>query len=804
MSSSLHDQDSGEGVKKRTGWQRCRLSAVILAIAVGASGAAAQPAPHADVVTGTQQEPGAELIHLTNGTLRIRPCNGEIVRVTYVPGPSIPDLSNPAISDSACSGAPFSIGQTAGGIKIITEGVRAEVNRNSGAVRFSDGQGNSKLAEADWPFPRSVTDTVTDEQPAHEASVWFALTPEERLYGLGQHQTGVLNQRNLELVLSQDNTNISIPFFLSSKGYGLLWNSASVTDWNNRFRQVLAVRSNDADAVDYYYIGGPSFDKIIAGYRQLTGTAPLFSRWAYGYWQSKLAYASSDQLLGVAAKYRELHIPLDNIVLDAGWETEFGSRTFNPNYPDPKAMVQGLHDQHVHLMVSIWPLFQPGNANYEEMATKGYFVTLGPNHLPSYLPGARLYDAFNTDARRLYWQQVKKSLYGIGVDAFWMDSTEPADLYAEEHGPMLAEAKTALGDGSKYANLFPLMTTAAIFDGQRSQAGSNRVFILTRSAFTGMQRNAAAAWSGDTLTTWDSFRRQIPAGLNYSLTGLPYWTTDIGGFVGGDTANPAYQELFVRWFEYGAFCPIFRAHGARKNNQNELWSFGPQAQQILTLYDRLRYRLMPYIYTLAAKTTFDSYTPMRALAFDFATDDKALDINDEFMFGPSFLVAPVTEAGAASRDIYLPKGTDWYDFWTGQRLAGGQTVHADAPLSVLPLYVRAGSIVPMGPEEEYTGEYPSAPVELRIYPGTDGDASLYHDDGLTYGYQKGQFAWVPMHWSEASHTLTLAARRGQFSGTSSTQEFHVTLVALGHGVGEAATSGDRTLTYSGGSLQAHF
>lgn len=765
--------------------------------------ASAQPAPHADVVVSARQTAGAEMFQLTNGLLRIQPCEGEIARITYVAGTVIPDDKNPAISDAACSPTAFSIRDSSGKFEISTSQMRIAVNKNSGAVSFYNAEDDLMLAESDWPFPRSIVDTVTDGQPAKQASTWFALTPEERLYGLGQHQTGVLNQRNLELELSQDNTNISIPFFLSSKGYGVLWNSASVTDWNNRFRQVLAIRSNDADAVDYYYIAGPSFDKIIAGYRHLTGAAPLFPRWAYGYWQSKLAYASTDQLIAVAAKYRDLHIPLDNLVLDAGWETTFGSRIFTEHYPDPKSMVQRLHDQHVHLMVSIWPLFQPGSANFEELASKKMFVTPGPNALPAYLPGARLYDAFNADARKIYWEQAKKSLYDIGVDAFWLDSTEPADLYAEEHGSMLAGAKTAMGDGSKYANLFPLMTTAAIYDGQREEPGNKRVFTLTRSAFTGMQRNAAAAWSGDTLTTFDTFRRQIPAGLNYSLTGLPYWTTDIGGFVGGDTNDPAYRELFVRWFEYGAFCPIFRAHGARKNNQNELWSFGSQAQEILTLYDRLRYRLMRYIYMLAAKTTFDGYTPMRALAFDFASDEKALDISDEFMFGPALLVAPVTERGATSRDVYLPKGADWYDFWTGQRIAGGQSIHRDAPLAVLPLYVRAGSILPLGPEEEYTNEYPSAPIELRIYPGADGDAKLYDDDGLTFNYEKGKYSWTPMHWIDASRTLVFEERQGQFAGASNT-EFRIVIVAPGHGTGEAAATDGQKEVYRGKALKVRF
>lgn len=786
----------------KTRLRNCRhyLQTMVLTCAV----CAAAQSPHANVVLGEQQTANEELIHLTNGTLRIKPCEGEIARVTYVTGSTIPALSNPAVSDSTCSPAAFTIHDSTAELEIVSDGLHIGVNKNSGSVHFSDALDNLMLSETDWPFPRSVVPTVTDGQAANQASVWFALTPEERLYGLGQHQSGILNQRNLELVLSQDNTNISIPFFLSSKGYGVLWNSASVTDWNNRFRQVLAIRSNDADAVDYYYIAGPSFDKIIAGYRRLTGTAPLFPRWAYGYWQSKLAYSSTDQLLEVASKYRLLHIPLDNLVLDAGWETEFGSRIFTQQYPDPKAMVQRLHDLHVHLMVSIWPLFQPGSANFDELEANGFFVTPGPNPLPAYLPGTRLYDAFSKGARDAYWHQVKKSLYDIGVDAFWMDSTEPSDLYAEEHGPMLAGAKTALGNGSKYANLFPLMTTAAIYDGQRSQPENKRVFILTRSAFTGMQRNAAAAWSGDTLTTFDTFKRQIPAGLNYSLTGLPYWTTDIGGFVGGNTTDPAYRELFVRWFEYGAFCPIFRAHGTRQNNQNELWSFGLQAQDILTLYDRLRYRLIPYIYTLAAKTTFDGYTPMRALAFDFATDSKALDINDEFMFGPSLLVAPVTEAGATSRDVYLPKGTDWYDFWTGERIAGGETVRRAAPLAVLPLYVRAGSILPLGPEEEYTGQHSNAPLELRIYPGADGDAKLYSDDGLTYKYEKGQYAWVPMHWNDASRTLTLEGRQGQFAGAPADREFHITLVMPGRGVGEVIADSDRSLVYTGGPQRIHF
>jgi len=787
-------------MRKRTGSRKRWLQALVCAMVAPAGLAQQSIPPHPDVVRSEQQIHDAEIIELTTGTLRIKPCGGDIVRVTYVTAASIPDLSNPALPDSACPASSFSVYDDGTLIEIVTGDLRVDVDRHSSAVRFNR-YGRRMLAETDWPYPRRIAPTVTEGQPAHSASVWLALAPDERIYGLGEHETGQLNERNTQLVLSQDNTNISIPFFVSSRGYGVLWNSGSVTNWNNRFRQIVAFQSDDADAVDYYYIGGPRMDQIIAGYRRLSGQAPLYPRWAYGFWQSKLAYASSQEVLDLVASYRSLHIPIDNVVVDAGWETLLGSRIFNSDYPDPAEMIQNLHHQHIHLMVSVWPLFQPGSANFDAMQSRGFFIPPGPDFLPAYIPGERLYDAFSPGARALYWDQVKSSLYDAGVDGFWMDSTEPLDAYGEEHGPMLGGARTALGDGSKYANMYPLMTTQSIYEGQRQQPEDKRVYILTRSAFTGEQRNAATVWSGDTATTYDVLRRQIPAALNYSLTGLPYWTSDIGGFVGGDAEDPAFQKLFVRWFEFGAFCPIFRAHGARPTN--EIWSYGPDAQKILTLFDRLRYRLMPYIYAMAAHTTLDGYTPMRALVFDFPSDARALDISDEYMFGPSLLVAPVTAKDATARDVYLPVGPDWYDFWTGQRFSGGQTIHRAAPLAVLPLYVRAGSILPMGPEEEYAGEYPDAPIELRIYPGGDADTSLYSDDGLTYAYEKGQYAWLPVHWNDATRELTLAERQGQFPGPAGGQPFIVTLVGPGRGIGEEEPNQSRHLVYNDSPLHMH-
>jgi alpha-D-xyloside xylohydrolase len=751
-----------------------------------------------------QQDSSGVNVRFAQGVLRIQPCAPNMARIIYSQTPVVPSPSRPYMQSANCTTVPFHLQNDEKAIVIAMPELTVAVSRKSGAVSFRTPDGKELLRESDFPRPRQIKPVITDGLATHRASVWFALTPDERFYGLGQHQNGLLNQRNLEMELSQDNTNISIPFFLSSKGYGVFWNNASVTRWNNRFQPVLAMSSNVAPVVDYYFINGPSFDTIVAGYRKLTGDAPLFPLWAYGYWQCKLWYSSQREMLDVAEKYRQLHIPIDNIVLDEGWETVLGSRNFVPSFPDPAAMVRTLHDNHFHLMVSIWPIYQPGSANFDEMQKKEFFIGQGVNRLPDFVPGSRTYDPFSPEGRKTYWEQTKKSLYDIGVDAFWLDSTEPSDAYGEEQGSLLAGAHTAMGNGSRYANLFPFLTTQAIYDGQRATTDRKRVFILTRSAFAGMQHHAAAAWSGDIAANFITLKREIPAGLNYSMTGLPYWTTDIGGFLGGDTTDPAYQELFVRWFQYGSFCPIFRAHGTRVNHQNELWSYGPEAQKILTLYDQLRYRLLPYIYTLGAKTTFDSYTPMRALPFDFREDPKALDINDEFMFGPSLLVAPVTDAGATSRRVYLPQGTDWYDFWTGERTPGGQTVDRAAPLDTMPLYVRAGSIVPMGPESEYTDQHPDGPIELRIYPGADGAFRLYEDDGISYDYEKKLCAWIGMHWDDKTRTLSFEARQGSYPGMQPHHQFSIVLVDPANGTGEGISSAGRSVDYDGTAQQVQF
>jgi alpha-D-xyloside xylohydrolase len=409
-----------------------------------------------------------------------------------------------------------------------------------------------------------------------------------------------------------------------------------------------------------------------------------------------------------------------------------------------------------------------------------------------------LYDAFNPAARDYYWDQVNNGVFKLGADAWWMDTTEPETEGTEEN--ILLNHKVAIGDGARYANAYPLMTTGGIYDHQRATNDEKRVFILSRSAWAGSQRYAVTAWSGDILSDFETFKRQIPAGLNFELSGVPYWTTDIGGFILGHPNDPVYRELFIRWFQYGAFCPIFRVHGTRVPNENELWSYGPEAQTILTNFDRLRYRLMPYIYSNAWKVTSEQFTPMRPLVMDFADDTRVRNIGDQFMFGRSLLVNPVTEQGATTRHLYLPK-TNWVDFWTGETLNGGSYIDAPAPLSSLPLYVRAGSILPMGPELQYASEKPADPIELRVYSGADADYTIYEDEGDSYRYEKGAYATIPIHWNNQTQTLTIGARKGSFAGMLTKRTFQVVLVKAGHGTGIGSTSlPDRTVMYDGNAL----
>jgi alpha-D-xyloside xylohydrolase len=770
-----------------------RSTRVLVFVMALAAPAFAQWTPMSPVVSVQPQSDGATFT-MKSGTLRLQICSDSIIHVLYSPTSSFPpSRPDPVVVKTSWTEAKFAVQTSDEEISLTTARLRVIVTRKDGAISFRNSDGKQLVQES---TRKLIPVNVNGEDTYRAESFLNIYGSHEALYGLGQHQAGVWNYRGDSVDISQDNTSIAVPFLVSSNGYGIFWNNDSRSRFNNRFANYLYISSEVADIVDYYFLYGPELDQVIASYRELTGQAPMFGKWAYGFWQCKNRYKSQDEILGVARKYRELHIPVDNIVQDWFWWNRKGEFVFNKNYPDPKAMVDELHHENFHLMVSIWPFFEPGSANYDFMDKKGWFIDKFKYAKPPYHTDAMaVYDATGAEARKFYWDQVDKGLFKIGVDAWWMDTTEPETEGQEEN--IQIGHKLAIGSGDRYVNAYPLLDTGAVYEGQRSASDKKRVYILSRSAFAGSQRNAVTAWSGDINSDWFSYRRQIPAGLNFSLSGIPYWTTDIGGFVLGNPTDPRFRELFVRWFQYGTFNPILRVHGTRVPDENELWSYGPDAQKILVGFDRLRYRLLPYTYSLAWMTTNDSYTPMRPLVMDFRTDVRAQNTWDEFMYGPAFLVNPVTEAAATNREVYLPDAK-WYDFWSGASTHGEQAITAQAPLEQLPLYIRAGSIVPLGPAIEWSTEKPADPIELRVYRGADGAFTLYEDENDNYNYEKGVHATIAFRWDETKQALTIGEREGQFPGMSTSRTFRVVFVSEHHGVGiEPSEPADKIVQYAG-------
>lgn len=772
----------------------------ILALSLAAT-ASAQWNP-LNPITAIEQQRDGVLFRMKSGVLKLEVCTERIVRVLYSPGSSLPNRRDYVVVKNDWPATNWQMRSAGDTVTLVLPNLQVSVTRKDGVITFSDSAGAKLFGD----YSRTMTPVEVNGEKTYRAETFSNLWgSSEAFYGLGSHQAGVWNYRGEAVDISHDNTNISIPLFLSSNGYGIFWNNTSRSRFNNRFLNALYLSSEVADVIDYYFIYGPEFDTIIAGYRALTGDIPMFGKWAYGFWQCKNRYMSQEELLGVARKYRELHIPVDNIVQDWFWWYTMGEPVFDVSrYPDPNAMIEELHKNHFHFMISSWPYFRPGSKTYEEMDKRGFFVD--KTKVAGFHPaGQALYDAFNPEARKYYWNLLDTALFRIGVDAWWLDTTEPETEGRETN--ILATNNVAIGNGARYANLYPLMATIAVYEGQRGKTDRKRVFILSRSAFAGSQRTAAAVWSGDVNSDWVFFKKQIPSGLNYSVSGLPYWTTDIGGFLLGDPDDPAYRELFIRWFQFGTFNPIFRVHGTRKSNQNELWSYGPDAQKILVDFTRLRYRLLPYIYSLAWMTTSGGYTPMRALIMDFRTDVQAANVGDQFMFGPALLVNPVTEPAARPDDrpvglagwrrLYLPRAK-WYDFWSGRSVEGGRIIDAEAPIERLPLYVRAGSIVPMGAEVEWAIGSPTDPIELRVYRGADGNFTLYEDEGDNYDYEKGVYATIEFHWDDARQVLTIGDRNGQFPGMLESRTFRIVFVREQHGVGiELREKPDKVVQYSG-------
>jgi alpha-D-xyloside xylohydrolase len=579
-------------------------------------------------------------------------------------------------------------------------------------------------------------------------------------------------------------------------------------------RNELSLSSDVAHALDYYFVAGTDLDDVIAGYRELTGPAVMLPRWAYGYWQSRQRYTTQEELLGVLREYRRRHIPIDNIVLDWFYwrEDQWGSHEFDATrFPDPRAMVDSVHRENAQIMISVWPKFYPGTEHYRELDSAGFLYKrqiemqardwVGPGYVSTF------YDPYSQPARDMFWRQIREKLDVLGFDAWWMDATEPdmlSNLTIEER--TLRMSPTALGPGAEFFNSYVLGQSRAIFEGEQSVDSNDRVFILTRSTFGGLQRYGSATWSGDVAARWDDLRLQISAGVNLSMAGLPNWTHDIGGFAVEDRytrQDPAHlaewREQYLRWFQFGAFTPLFRSHG--EFPFREIFNIAPdgsEVQNALIQYDRLRYRLLPYIYTLAADTYHKGGTIMRGLVMDFPDDPNARNLGDQYLFGPAFLVAPVTRFRARTWDVYLPARARWYDFYTGRAYDGGRTVTADAPLARIPLFVRAGSIVPTGPAVEYSDERLDGPITLFIYRGADGAFDLYEDDGETYAHQTGAFTRIPIRYDDATGTVTIGARQGSYPEMVDRRTFHVRWIAgPGRDAANFDAPPDGTVEYAG-------
>jgi len=708
-------------------------------------------------ITALKKTASGITLHTTQGILVIEPWTDRIIHVTAYRNADWKGAYNPAVI-ARPQPVKWQLVESTDAYTLSTPALQVRVNRATAAISFRDSSGKVILDE-----PENARQTPAQGVGAVRQEFSEEFGHHYPVFGLGQHPTGTFNYRGSTVHLQQANRDVAVPMLVSQRGFGILWNNASVTDvdadvaWDPN---QIVLRSEAGGGIDYDFIYGPAIDGVIAGYRHLTGDAPMMARWTWGLFQSKEHYATQQELLDVAAKYRELGAPLDAVVQDwFYWKPgEWGRHVMDPaRYPDPAGTVAALHKENVHTIISVWARFDKGLENAKELESIGGLFPRTSNVYPA--GEGRWYDAYLPAARDMYWRQVMKTLGTAGWDGWWLDASE-AEL-SGNWGEMRT-LQTAAGPGDVVYNAYPLLHTTGVHDGMRRDMPDKRVFILTRSAYAGQQRNGAITWSGDTAGSWDDFRRQVPEALNFSLSGIPYWSADIGGFFSGDPKDPAYAELFTRWYEFGVFNPMFRVHGT--SYPKEIWQFSSEIGKVLLDYDRLRYRLIHYIYSLSWDVTHRGGTMMRPLIMDFQDDANTALIGDEYTFGKGLLVAPVIEKGAQTRTVYLPGRLPWYNFWTGERINSGKSVAVKAELETIPLFLQAGSILPLGPAIQYADQRSSEPMELRIYPGADGHFELYDDQGDGYGYEKGQYATIDLRWNDTKHELSIGTRHGKFPG----------------------------------------
>ncbi len=756
---------------------------------------------------------------LDKGDLNIYLLKEDIVEVKYTSLDKIAAKQSLVVLPVRSYLKNFSVSGNDANIIITTSKLKILIHRMSQAITYEDLSGNVILAEADADS-KVMKDTTVAGIQTYSCATTFKSPTDEALYGLGCHpeDTGSINYKGRNQDMAIKYLTGAIPVMLSTKGYGLLWDNyaeskfyGAVAD-NTEFTYI----SESGKMVDYYFFYGPSFDHIIDLYRTITGKAPMYPKWAFGLFQSQDRYKTQDEVLTPAAEYRKNHIPVDAIVQDwyYWYPLPIGSHVmYPPVYPNPKAMVDQLHKEHFHAMISIWPCFGKGTKNFDALKAAGYLTDITWDNFTTHTRDT-YYDAHNPGAREMYWDQARDSLVKrYGWDAWWVDQCEPDT----EDPNNRKKANFYTGKGIDYFNSYSLEHTKGIYQKWRRDIAGKRIFLLARQAFAGQQRNAATLWSSDISTTFPTLRNQIPQAINTCSSGIPYWTSDIGGYIsrtaaGGvpDWTKPEMRELFTRWFQFGTFCPIMRIHG---RGERALFSsnWDEQTKNVLLKYDNLRYRLLPYIYSLSAEVTMDNYTMMRSLAFDFRSDAKVYSIPDQYMFGPAFMVNAVTrqmysvangDGTTQTRSVYLPEGTDWFDFWTGKKFTGGQTIDAAAPIDIIPLFIKAGSIIPMGLEMEYATQKPAVSIELRIYPGADGIFKFYEDGNDTYNYEKGAYATFNFTWNDTDKELTISARKGSFPGMLQSRIFNVVVVKENNGTGETQTANfDKVIHYDGKEIK---
>lgn len=913
--------------------------------------------------------PEVSMVEIQNGvelnkgqlSIRVQFYTNKIVRITKWDQKGTSEKKSLAVIQQSIPVLQLTLKENERNYTLSSEALTLLIDKQSGNIQYIDKEKQQLLKEKGKPQFQAV---VFEGDSGFSVQQNFELSANEGLYGLGQHQDGAFNYRGKKVTLVQSNTEAVNPFLVSTANYGLLWDNYSMTIFNDE-KEEASFWSEMGDNIDYYFVHGDNIDQLIAGYRYLTGTAPMYGKYAFGYWQSKEHYDTQEELLAVARKYRELNIPIDNMIQDwdywngaENWSGMFFDKTL---FPEPEKMMEELHAMNYHAIISIWPALGSNTEIYKDMGRKGYLYN------PVGWAGFKYYDVYHPGANDLYWKYLHDGIYTKGLDGWWIDSTEPDVINALSKEATAYELKKMgsnyLGSFARYLNTFSLVMTDDIYRYWRETTSERRAYILTRSCFAGQQRNAATTWSGDIGASWEIYRKQISAGLNHSMAGIPYWTFDIGAFLLGSYGgvfykggnDPAYHELYTRMFQLGAFSPIFRSHGS--DTPREMWEMG-EYLPVLIQFDRLRYRLLPYIYSLAWKVTSGDYTLMRGLPMDFSNDEKTYNIDDQFLFGPGIMVCPVSsymyhrppatstvvapayfktadgkqglaaryytdneyrqlsresidpnidmnwyggrpayvtdsmyairwegqllppesgiyqfhmksfdsnriyidgqevpiahdgnekysafielEAGKAcdfvaevenkqtgaarmqlfwktpsmlaqeqepletekSRKVYLPQSTLWYDFWTGRQYEGGQELAFDAPIDRIPLLIKAGTILPMGPVVQYATEKPADPLEIRIYPGADGHFSLYEDENDNYNYEKGIYSTIDFHWNDQERTLSIDERKGEFPGMLIERNLQIVVVDHGKGSGIAPSEKiDQQVKYIGKALK---